>query len=53
MNIYLINDGKRVQRERFGIYGILEYLGILEFYLVLWGVICMFNLGFKIDRVNV
>ena len=53
MSIYLIDDGKRVQRGRFGIYGILEYLGISKFYLVLWGIICMFNLGLELDRVNV
>ena len=53
MSIYLIDDGKRVQRERFGIYGILEYLGVLEFYLGLWGSGCILNLGLKIDRVNV
>ena len=53
MSIYLIDGGKRVQRERFGIYGILEYLGVLGFYLGLWGSGCILNLGLKIDIVNV
>ena len=53
MSIYLIDGGKRVQREGFGIYGILEYLGVLEFYLGLWGSGCILNLGLKIDIVNV
>ena len=47
MNIYLIDDGKRVQKEGFGICGLLEYLGISKFYLGLWGVGCILNLGIK------
>ena len=52
--VYMFVDGEKgYGKKNFGFCGVCNNWHVRKKYLVYGGLICMFNLGLEIDRVNV